>query len=331
VEQLIAGCVTAIGAQGANIARNAWLAEGLPYEVPATTIDFQCGSSQQASHLLAGMIAGGELDIGIAAGVEGMSTVPLGSNISSGPGSPRPTPFPWDVPADQFEAAERIAVNRSITRDDVDKFAVLSHSRALEAQTAGLFGREICEVEVAGGTTIAADEGPRASSVDKLATLSPIKPDGIHTAATSSQISDGAAAVLWASSTRASELGITPRGRMVAHAVVGSDPYYYLDGPIDATRAVLKRAGMSLSDIDIYEVNEAFAAVPLSWLRTLDGDPERLNVNGGAIALGHPVGATGARLITAALHELERSDRTFALISMCCGGALATATIIERV
>jgi acetyl-CoA C-acetyltransferase len=308
----------------------------MPYEVAATTVDCQCGSSQQANHLVAGLIAADAIEVGIACGVEAMSRVGLGMNVINGPGTSRPPGYPPEMP-DQFGAAERIAVRRGITRDDVDAFALASQQHAARAQAEGRFDREIVPVEVAdadadGGVAIVdRDQGPRESSIEGLTKLKPVLGDGIHTAGNSSQISDGAAAVLWMSEARARASGLRPRARIVAQVLVGSEPYYHLDGPVDATRKVLAKAGMTMADIDLFEVNEAFASVALSWARVHEPDMDKVNVNGGAIALGHPVGATGSRLVTTALHELERSDKSLALISMCCGGALATGTILERV
>ncbi len=338
VEQIVGGCVTQAGEQASNVTRNAWLSAGLPYEVAATTVDCQCGSSQQANHFINNLIAVGAIDVGIACGIEAMSRVGLGANVYNGPGKSKPDEFPWDMP-DQFGAAERIAQRRGITRADVDELGLVSHQKALRAIAEGRFDREIVPVEapVVGpeGPTgerqvVSKDGGPRESTLEGLGKLKPVQPDGIHTAGNSSQISDGAAAVLWMSEERALAEGLRPRARIVAQALVGSDPYYHLDGPVDATRAVLKKTGMTMADFDIFEVNEAFASVVLSWARVHEPDMDKVNVNGGAIALGHPVGATGSRLITTALHELERRDGTLALISMCCGGALATATILER-
>jgi acetyl-CoA C-acetyltransferase len=328
VEQVVGGCVTQAGEQGANITRWAWLAAGLPYETAATTVDSQCGSAQQANHLVAGLIAAGAIDVGIGCGVEAMSRVPLGANVLNGPGNPRPESWTGDSP-DQFTAAERIAEKRGITREEVDALGLRSQQNAARAVAEGRFDREIAPVE-ANGEVISRDQGPRDTTAEGLANLKPVLPDGMHTAGNSSQISDGAAAVLWMSEDKAAELGLEPRARIVAQALVGSDPYYLLDGPPEATQKVLKKAGMTIGDIDIYEVNEAFASVAVSWARVVEPDMDRLNVNGGAIALGHPVGATGSRLITTALHELERADKQFALVSMCCGGALATGTILER-
>jgi acetyl-CoA C-acetyltransferase len=328
VEEAIGGCVTQAGEQGANITRWAWLAAGLPQETAATTVDCQCGSAQQANHLIAGLIAAGGIDVGIACGVEAMSRVGLGANVLNGPGNPRPESWDGDSP-DQFTAAERIAKKRGITRDDVDAFALSSQQKAARAVAEGRFEREIAPIE-ADGQVVSKDQGPRDTTLEGLGNLKPVIPDGIHTAGNSSQISDGAAAVLWMTEDKARELGVKPRARIVAQALVGSDPYYLLDGPPEATAKVLEKAGMTANDIDIFEVNEAFASVALSWASVIEPDMDRVNVNGGAIALGHPVGSTGSRLITTALHELERTDKQFALISMCCGGALATGTIIER-
>jgi acetyl-CoA C-acetyltransferase len=332
VEQLVGGCVTQAGEQASNVTRNAWLGAGMPYEVAATTVDCQCGSSQQANHLVAGLIAAGAIEVGIGCGVEAMSRVGLGMNVINGPGTSRPPGYPPEMP-DQFGAAERIAQRRGITRADVDAFALASQRHAGRAQAEGRFDREIVPVEVTvdGGVTVVdRDQGVRDSTIEGLAKLKPVLEDGIHTAGNSSQISDGAAAVLWMSEARAKAVGLRPRARIVAQVLVGSEPYYHLDGPVDATRKVLQKAGMAMADIDLFEVNEAFASVALSWARVHEPDMDKVNVNGGAIALGHPVGATGSRLITTALHELERSDQTLALVSMCCGGALATGTILER-
>ncbi len=339
VGQIVGGCVTQAGEQASNVARTAWLSAGLPYEVAATTVDCQCGSSQQANHVVSSFIAAGAIDVGIACGIEAMSRVGLGMNVVNGPGRSRPDDFPWDMP-DQFGAAERIAERRGITRRDIDELGLASQRKAAVAVAEGRFEREIVPVEAPiigpeGPTgecqVVVKDQGPRDTTLEGLAKLNAVVPGGIHTAGTSSQISDGAAAVLWMSEDRARSQGLRPRARIVAQALVGSDPYYHLDGPVESTVKVLEKAKMSVADIDIFEVNEAFASVVLSWASVHKPEMDRVNVNGGAIALGHPVGATGSRLITTALHELERSDRSVALIAMCCGGALATGTILERV
>ncbi|HWL64748.1 MAG TPA: steroid 3-ketoacyl-CoA thiolase [Actinomycetota bacterium] len=336
VEQVVGGCVTQAGEQGLNVTRTAWLGAGLPYEVAATTVDTQCGSSQQANHMISALVGSGAIDIGIACGVEAMSRVTLGANVMNGPGSFIPPTWNLDSP-DQFVGAERIAKNRGLTRNDTDAFGLASQQKAARAWAEERFRREVIPIEApeTEGSSerkiVDRDGGLRETSLEKLGDLKPVIEDGIHTAGTASQISDGAAAVLWMSEERARSLGLTPRARILAQAVVGSDPYYLLDGPIESTRTVLKKSGIALSDIDIFEVNEAFASVVLSWASQIEPDMDKVNVNGGAIALGHPVGATGARLITTALHELERSNKSLALVSMCCGGALSTASIIERI
>ncbi|MBK1788696.1 steroid 3-ketoacyl-CoA thiolase [Prauserella cavernicola] len=340
VEQVIGGNVTQAGEQAGNVTRTAWLHAGLPQECGATTVDAQCGSAQQAAHLVAGLIAAGAIEVGIACGVEAMSRVPLGANTGVDAGSRRPPTWSIDLP-DQYRAAERIATRRGITRADVDAFGLASQRKAAAAWEQGRFDREVVPVKApvlgTDGTPtgetrlVARDQGLRETSTEALATLKPVLEDGVHTAGTSSQISDGASAVLLMDSDRAEELGLRPRARLRAQALVGAEPYYHLDGPVQATRRVLERAGMTISEVDLFEVNEAFASVVLSWQRVHEPDPALVNVNGGAIALGHPVGNTGTRLLTTALHELERRDATTALVSMCAGGALSTATILERV
>lgn len=339
VEQVIGGSVTQGGEQAGNITRTAWLHGGLPETCGATTIDAQCGSAQQATHLVAGLIASGAIDVGVACGIEAMSRVPLGANIGVNAGSPRPTNWAIDMP-NQYGAAERIATRRGITRAEVDEFGAASQAKAATAWSRGHFDREVTPIKApvldeqgqpTGETQLVArDQGLRETSTQALAKLNPVVTDGVHTAGTSSQISDGASAVLLMDADRARELGLAPRARIVAQALVGAEPYYHLDGPVQATERVLKASGMTINDPDLFEVNEAFASVVLSWQRVHEPDPAKVNVNGGAIALGHPVGSTGTRLITTALHELERTDAHSALISMCAGGALSTASIIER-
>ncbi len=328
VEQVAGGCVTQAGEQSNNVTRTAWLHAGLPYQTGCLTLDAQCGSAQQAAHVIAGLIAADAISVGVACGVEAMSRVPLRSNVGTGVGSPRPESWDIDMP-NQFVAAERIARHRGLARAEIDAFGLRSQALARTAWTEGRFNREIVLVKTPGGM-VEWDEGLRVTSPEALARLKPVLEGGVHTAGTSSQISDGAAAVLLADAGRARSLGLRPRARIVAQCLIGAEPYFHLDGPIAATRRVLAASGMTLADIDLFEVNEAFAAVVLSWLRVLQPDEDKVNVNGGAIALGHPVGATGARLITTALHELERRDASTALITMCAGGAMATATIIER-
>jgi acetyl-CoA C-acetyltransferase len=343
VGQVVGGCVTQAGEQASNVSRTAWLNAGFPYQVAATTIDCQCGSSQQANHMIHNMIAAGVIDSGLACGVEHMSKVWLGANVPRISdtefvnGSSKPAEFSLDMP-DQFGAAERIAARRGITREEVDFLGLVSQQKAIKATEEGRFEREIIPVTVtdAEGNDVVVnrDGGLRETTAEKLASLKTVLPDGMHTAGNSSQISDGAAAVLWMSEERAKAEGLRPRARIVAQCLVGSDPYYHLDGPVDSTAKVFADSGLTMADIDIVEINEAFASVVLSWAKVYGVSEEELvskvNVNGGAIALGHPVGSTGSRLITTALHELERTDKELALITMCCGGAVSTATIIQR-
>jgi len=329
VEQVIGGCVTQAGEQSNNVTRTAWLHAGLPTTTGACTVDSQCGSAQQATHLVAGLISAGAIEVGIACGVEAMSRVPLRANVADGAGTPRPDSWDIDLP-NQYVAAERIARRRQLTREDVDRFGLASQRRAARAWAQGRFDREVVPVPTACGV-VDRDEGLRETSLDALAGLKPVVEDGLHTAGTSSQISDGAAAVLLMAADRARALGIRPRARILAQCLVGAEPYYHLDGPVQATDRLLERSGMKIGDLDLFEVNEAFASVVLSWASVHEPDPERVNVNGGAIALGHPVGSTGTRLITTAVHELERRDAGTALVTMCAGGALSTGTILERV
>jgi len=329
VEQAIGRCVTQAGEQGSNVTRQSWLNAGLPWQTGCTTVDCQCGSAQQATHLIAGLIATGAIDVGMSCGVEAMSRVPLGANIPEGFGKPRSDSWDIDMP-NQFLAAERIATRRGITRADVEALGVASQAKARRAWDEGRFDREVVAVQTPDGL-ISKDQGLRDTTLEALAKLKPVLPDGVHTAGTSSQISDGAAAVMLMDADRAQALGLKPRARIVAQAMVGAEPYYHLDGPVQSTQRVLDRSGMKIGDLDLFEVNEAFASVLLSWASVHNPDMDRVNVNGGALALGHPVGSTGARLITTALHELERRDASTALITMCAGGALSTATIIERI
>lgn len=341
VDQVIGGCVTQAGEQACNVTRNAWLSMGKTYQVGATTVDTQCGSGQQANHMVSAFIKAGSFDVGIACGVEAMSRVGLGANVINGPGYFQPDNWPWDTAPEQFTYAERLAKHRGVTREEADKFGLWSQQKAVAARDAGHFKREILPVEVpvldadgkpTGKTrTVDADQGIRESNLDALAALNPIVPGGIHTPGSSSQISDGSAAILWMSREKAKEYGLKPRARLVADVVVGTDPYFLLDGPVDATRAILKKTGMTLNDIDLIENNEAFAGVVLGWAKVFEPDMSKLNVNGGAIALGHPVGATGSRLIVTALHELERRGKSTALITMCCGAAVGVGAIIERI
>jgi acetyl-CoA C-acetyltransferase len=339
VEQVAGGCVTQAGEQAGNVTRTAWLHAGLPHATGCQTLDAQCGSAQQAAHLVAGLIAAGAIEAGIACGVEAMSRVPLGANAGTGVGTPRPGSWDIDLP-NQYQAAERIAQRRGLSREEIDGFGLRSQTLAQAAWAQGRFDRETVPVKApvldserqpTGETrTVERDQGLRETSLEALARLRPVLDGGLHTAGTSSQISDGAAAVLLLEAGRARALGLRPRARIVAQCLIGAEPYYHLDGPVQATERVLGRSGMTIGDIDLFEVNEAFASVVLSWMSVHRPDPDRVNVNGGAIALGHPVGSTGARLITTALHEMERRDASTALITMCAGGAMSTATILER-
>ncbi|HEU4360992.1 MAG TPA: steroid 3-ketoacyl-CoA thiolase [Mycobacterium sp.] len=339
IEQVIGGCVTQYAEQSNNITRTAWLTAGLPEHVGATTVDCQCSSGQQANHLVSALIAAGAIDIGVACGIEAMSRVGLGAN--AGPDHNwRAASWDIDLP-NQFDAAERIAKRRGITRADIDQFGFESQLKAKQAWDEGRFDREISPIEAPvldenkrptdERHMVGRDQGLRDTTLEGLSQLKPVIEGGIHTAGTSSQISDGAAAVLWMDEDKARALGLRPRARMIGQALVGAETYYHLDGPIQSTAKVLEKAGMKIGDIDLVEINEAFASVVLSWARVHNADMARVNVNGGAIALGHPVGCTGSRLITTALHELERTNKSTALITLCAGGALSGATIIERI
>jgi acetyl-CoA acetyltransferase family protein len=336
VDDVVMGCVSQTGEQSINVARQAVLLAGFPIEVPATTVDRQCGSSQQAVHFAANLIQSGVCDITIAAGVESMSRVPMGSTVLQGPGTPYPPELleHYDL-VNQGLAAEMIAERWGITREQADEFASESHRRAAAAQAAGRFDREIAPIVVGengAAQVVSQDQGiRRGTTVETLAQLQPsFRPDGILHAGNSSQITDGAAAILLMSAERARQLGLAARATIRAQAVVGVDPVTMLTGPIPATARVLERSGLSIDDIDLFEVNEAFAPVVLAWEHEHHPDMSRVNVNGGAIALGHPLGASGARLMTTLLHELERRDVRTGLQTMCCGGGLGTATIISR-
>ena len=332
VEDAILGCVTPIGEQGANIARLAVLEAGLPMQVPAVSLNRMCGSGQQAIHFAAQAIAAGDMDVVIAGGIEVMSRVPLGSDW--------PKEWPPDFPyalVGQGISAEMMAEKWRLTREELDCFAYESHVKAAAATRRGDFAREIVPIEVTlpdGATdTLTYDEGIRFEpDLGKMSRLQPVfKEGGVITAANSSQISDGAAAVLLTSADKASALGLKPRARIVARYVIGDDPVLMLSAPIPATRAALERAGLRLDDIAAVEINEAFASVVLAWQKELQPDPARVNPNGGAIAMGHPLGATGAILMTKLLHHLERTGGRYGLQTMCIGHGMATATIIERV
>ena len=334
VEDVVAGCVHQFGEQSLNIGRNAWLQAGLPVETPATTVDRQCGSAQQAVNFAAALVAAGVHDVAIGCGVEHMGHVPM--TVAWKVADEFGTPFPPDlleryalVP--QGLSAELIAERWAISRDDCDEVALRSQQRAAQAAAQGRFDREIVPVAV-NGSVVASDQGIRPdTTLAGLAGLQPaFKEDGRHTAGNSSQISDGAAAVLLMSREKAEELGVRPRARIVDQTTVGVDPVLMLTGPIPATRKILERNGLAIGELDRVEINEAFASVVAAWELELKPDPERVNVNGGAIALGHPLGSSGARLITTLLHELERCDGERGLVTMCCGGGLGTATLIER-
>ena len=341
IDYLAGGCVTQAGEQAGNITRNAWLSMGEDYSAGATTLDSQCGSAQAANHIVAALIANNSFDSGIACGIESMSRVGLGANVYNGPGFFQPPNWPWDSTLDQFSSAQRIADKRGITRQMADALACESQRRAQWAWQEGRFDRETFAIEApilgkdgepTGKTrTVRRDQGLRQTTLEGLAELRPVMEGQIHTAGNSSQVSDGAAAVLWMSAAQAQRHGLVPRARIITDCVVGTDPYFLLDGPVDATAVLLKKSGMKLADIDLVEINEAFAAVVLSWASVYQADMDKVNVNGGAMAIGHPVGSTGARLITTALHELERQDKTTALITMCCGASVGTGTIIERI
>jgi acetyl-CoA acyltransferase len=335
VEDVVFGCVDQVGEQGANVARNVLLTADFPYTVPATSVDRQCGSGQQAIHFAANLISSGVCDITIGGGVESMSRVPLGVNIMQGPGVPfTPAMMEKYALTPQGISAEEIAVKWGITRQEADEFALESYEKAKRARDEGRFDREILPIGVSLEglpTTVKTDEGIRDTSLEKLGSLQPsFRPDGIHHAGNSSQITDGSAAVLMMSAKKAKKLGLKARARIIGQAVVGSDPVLMLTGPIMATPKVLKHAGLKMKDIDVIEINEAFASVVLAWKRECKPNMKKVNVNGGAIALGHPLGATGARLMTTMLHELERTGGRYGMQLMCCGGGLGTATIIER-
>ncbi|MFZ7946188.1 MULTISPECIES: thiolase family protein [Bacillaceae] len=336
IDDVILGCVTQSGEQAGDIARVAALIAGFPIEVPGTTIDRQCGSSQQAVHFAAQAILAGDMDVVIAGGVESMSRVPMGSNYKGAEDTFSPNLRSKYEMIHQGLSAERIAENYGFTREQLDQFSLESHQKALKAQDEGYFAREIFPLEVTlpdGATvTVKDDSGPRkGTSLEALAGLkTSFKEDGVIHAGNSSQISDGAAALLLMSREKAEELGLKPRFRVHTRVVVGSDPTLMLTGPIPATRKALEKSGLSIDAIDIFEVNEAFAPVPLAWLKDTGADPAKLNPNGGAIALGHPLGGSGARLMVTMMYELERTRGRYGLQTMCEGHGMANATIIER-
>ena len=336
VDDVILGCNDTIGAQAGDIARTAWLVAGLPDHVPGVTIDRQCGSSQQAVHFAAQGVMSGTADLIVAGGVQNMSAIPISASMTTGAQFGFTTPFAespgWqkrygDQEVSQFRAAEMIAEKWQISREDMEAFALESHRRAIAAIEAGRF---VAEIEPWQG--FAVDEGPRRdTSPEKMAGLKPLREGGRLTAALASQISDAATAMLIASSRAVSEHGLTPRARIHHLTVYADDPIWMLTGPIPATRRALERTGLGIDDVDLFEINEAFASVVLAWFKETGADPARTNVNGGAIALGHPIGATGTRLMTTLLGELERRRGRYGLQVMCEGGGQANVTIIERI
>jgi len=345
IEQVVGGCVSQVGEQSFNVTRTAWLTAGLPESTPATTVDTQCGSSQQATNVAISLVAAGVVDVAMACGVESMSRIPIGSNsdkkLNLGKAIPK-SYFDEHEFTSQFEAAERLADKWEISREDCDAFGLRSQQLAAAAWAEDRFGGQIMpvtvpEVDADGkptGTTrvVSRDEGIRETTPEGLSSLKPVaRPDGAHTAGSSSQISDGAGALLIMTRAKADELGLKPRARVVDTCLVGTDPTLMLTGPIDASRRMFERSGLTMDDIDVVEINEAFASVVLAWAKELDVDMDKVNPNGGAIALGHPLGGTGAILMTKALHELERTGGRYGLVTMCCGGGLGTGTIIERI
>ena len=346
VGQVLGGCIDQVGAQSGNITRTAWLGAGLPVATACQTINTACGSSQQALGLAYSLVASGVEDVAVACGVENMSMVPLGSDAYDGAKAGHGKPvnrryFEYHEWTSQFEGAERVATKYGIKRDDTDALGLESQRRARQAVDEGRFEGQILPIQanqvdadgkrVDGTVTFATDEVLRATSREALAGLQPVaRADGIHTAGSASQIADGAAAVVLMSAQKATELGVRARARVLQTCLVGCDPVLMLEGPIPATRKLLDRQGLGIGDVDLVEINEAFASVVLAWMGELGADPARVNPNGGAIALGHPLGGTGCILTTKALHELERVDQEIGLITMCCGGGLGTGTLIQR-
>ncbi len=344
IGQVVGGCVSQVGEQAFNITRTAWLSAGLPLTTGATTVDTQCGSSQQATNLAAALVGSGVVDVALACGVEVMSRIPIGSNGNKNLGLGVPIPktyFDRYEMTSQFEGADRIADKWGITRADTDAFGFASQQRAAQAWTEDRFAGQYVTIQapdvdddgIPSGTfhTVARDEGLRETTLEKLATLKAVgRENGVHTAGNSSQISDGASALLLMTQEKAAALGLKPRARIVDTCLVGVDPVLMLTGPIDATQRLLARTGLSIDDIDTFEINEAFASVVLAWQKETGADPAKTNPNGGAIALGHPLGGTGGFLLTKALYELERTGGRYGLVSMCCGGGIGTGTIIER-
>jgi len=335
IDDVVFGCLDTVGAQAGDIARTCWLAGGFPEHVPGTTVDRQCGSSQQAVHFAAQGVMSGTQDLVVAGGVQNMSQIPIGYSMVAAHALGQPDPYSGSVgwvkrygntPVNQFNSAEMMAKKWGLQREDLERFALSSHERAIRAQDEGRFDQEISPVG-----EVTADEGPRrGTTLEKMATLNTVLEGGRHSPAACSQISDGAAALLVASERAVRDHGLTPRARIHHISVRAADPIWMLTAPIPATEYALEKAGMTLDQIDLIEINEAFASVPLAWLHETGADPAKVNVNGGAIALGHPLGATGAKLMTTLLHELERTGGRYGLQTMCEGGGQANVTIIER-
>jgi len=343
VGQVVGGCVGQVGMQTMNVARGAWLTAGLPLETPATTVDTQCGSSQQATNLAYGLVKSGVVDAAVGCGVELMSRVPMGATVPKDPDAGKPvTKAYWDHYewTSQFQGADRIAEQWGISREDTDAFGVQSQARAAQAWAEDRFSTQITPIEapeldedknpLESMTTITRDEGLRETTIESLAGLRTNQKGGVHTAGTSSQISDGAGAILLMTRAKAKALGLTPKASIVDTCLTGSDPVLMLTGPIGATQRLLERNNMQMGDIDLVEINEAFASVVLAWEKELKPDMTTVNPNGGAIALGHPLGGTGAVLLTKAIHELARADKETALVTMCCGGGIGTGTLLRR-
>ena len=347
VGQVIGGCINKVGAQAMSITRTAWLASGGSIDVACTTVDSQCGSSQYAVNLATSLIGSGAEDVVIACGVENLSRIPIGADASAGVAAGMGKPinqsyrqrYEW---ASQFEGAERIADKYGISRSDCDALGYESQVRAARALAEGRFDQQLVPIDVEvldangvrTGETVRfeRDEVPRDTSLERLAQLKPVaRPDGVHTAGTASQIADGASAVLMMSAERAEQLGLRPLAKVIGTALVGCDPVLMLEGPIPATRKLLAGAGLSIDDIDVTEINEAFASVVLAWAKEVGADLAKVNPNGGAISLGHPLGGTGGFLVTKAVHELQRTGGRYGLVTMCCGGGLGTGTLVERI
>jgi acetyl-CoA C-acetyltransferase len=333
VGQVIGGCVAQVGEQSFNLARTAWLSEGLPDSVAATTVDAQCGSSQQALTLASALVGAGVVDLALACGVESMSRIPIGSNFRKDFDLGRPVPKDYLKRYEflnQYQAAERIAEKWGVTREQADSLGLSSQQRAAAAWADGRFDGQIVPITDPEGAVVSRDEGLRETSAEALAALKTVVPDGVHTAGSASQISDGASAVLVASERRAAELNLEPLARIVDTATVGVDPVMMLLGPHEVTPMLLRRNKLGIDEVDLVEINEAFASVVLSWAADTDVDMAKVNPNGGAIAMGHPLGGSGCVLTTKAVHELRRSGGRYGLVTMCCGGGLGTGTLLER-